>query len=138
MKNIPIPVWLITLYFGLTSAWGCYVYLGYLLGIENSNTALNTMLSNYGFFDYLIIFTKLATTITACILLFLLRKMALMFFVGVLVAAIISLVWFSIKNNAIAMVGITTFLIVNVVIGIGIWVAICFYVNNLVKKNVLN
>lgn len=138
MKRIPIPVWLITLYFGLTSVWGFYVYLSYLLGIKNSNAALNTMLSNYGIFDYLVIFTKLAITIAACILLFLLKRVALKFFIAVLVINITSLAWFSIKNNAIEMVGITTFLIVNMAIGVGVWVAVCFYVNSLIKKSVLN
>jgi hypothetical protein len=138
MKRIPIPVWLITLYFGLTSIWGFYVYLSYLLGIKNPNAALNTMLSNYGVVDYLVIFTKLAITITACILLFLIKRVALIFFISVLAITIASLAWFSIKNNVIEMVGITTFLIVNVAIGVGVWVAVCFYVNSLIKKGVLN
>ncbi|WP_331343891.1 hypothetical protein [Cellvibrio sp. UBA7661] len=138
MKSIPIPVWLICLYFGLSAAWGFYVYISYLLGIENSNSELNVILETYMFFDYAVIFTKLTITISACILLFLLKKVALYFFYAKVVIAITSVAWFWQKTDVIESIGIATFLIVNVAMGVGVWVAVCFYVHNLIKKGVLN
>jgi len=137
MKNIPIPVWIITLYFGLTSLLGLFTYSSYLLGFGSDNPQLIAVFSSYGAFDYILIILKQILVISGCYFLFRLKKQAVLVFLAVLIVAAVSLVWFSFKTDVIANTGWLTFLIVNVGIGLGLWGAVLLYSKKLIKKGVL-
>jgi len=116
---------------------GLYTYTSHLLGFGSNNPQLMAAFSSYGVIDYLIIILKQILVLAGCYFLFRLKKQAELVFSAVLAIATISLVWFSLKGDVIASIGWLTFLIANVGIGLGLWVAILFYSKKLIKKGVL-
>ena len=138
MKNIPIPVWLISIYFGSTAVYGLVVYLLAIFGINTDNAELAANLSTYSFFEFTLIISRQILVLIFCFFLLRLKKQALNIALVVLLIDVISLVWFTIKNDIISSVGWLVYLIASVVLVLGVWGIVCIYTQKLNKKLVLS
>ncbi|MDG9926996.1 MULTISPECIES: hypothetical protein [unclassified Pseudomonas] len=135
MKGIPIPVWILTVYFLAGSIFILFVYFAYLLTGHGGSFMLDTAASNYGVIEYGLVLGKQFLVIVAAVFLFRLKKLALKLFLTVLLVVVVSLGWFSFKAGTAEYAGLAA--LVNMAIGLGFWSAVCVYVRRLVKNGTL-
>lgn len=137
MKRIPVPVWVISLYFGTTAIWAIFSYTRYLLTGEFMWGYAGLRLSSYGMAEWLLIYLHQFIAIIFCVLLLRMSKLALDAVMISIIISLISLGWFLYRTEFKSSVEFYGFVLGAGLFGIGLWGTVAIYVHNLVQKQVL-
>lgn len=99
MKNIPIGIWIISLYLGLSTLWGFYVYTSYLIIGQDASNPYHIALANHGLLDWAWIYFKQCWVLGSCALLFRLNAKATYGFFVYFCISIISSIWMLVESD---------------------------------------
>lgn len=137
MNKQPIPVWIITIYFGVSSLWGLWLYLSALLGVPGIPVEVASQFENYGSLDFGLLIFQHILTLVVCFFLFALKKVSLQLIAFTAAYLTISTIWFSTQPQVSGNLGVQAFLIVNLLF-VGVWIAIWFYARHLRARKVID
>ena len=136
MKERPIPVWIITIYFTIASLWGAWMYLCVLLGIPGLPPEVATEFAKYGLVELVLLVLQQVLTLAICISLFSLKKLAVPLIAALAVYLLFSTGWFALQADLTERLGTIVFVVVNLG-AVAMWGAIGWYAHRLGKRGIL-
>ena len=134
-KKRPVWVWIISIFFFLSSVWTLFAFYLVYSGTIPLQPAQLTYFKSLTLVDHSLTVLLLLSNLGGAVALLLLRSPALYFFVGAFILNVVMTIWHILTKGWIAAVGGAGFL--GMLIAYGLIVAVCIYTWNLKKSGLL-
>ncbi len=133
----PVWVWVISVFYILSAAWTCIAWYMVISKGMYVTPEGKTYLESLTAFDYAISIIQALLSLSAAVMLFLLRKVAYRLFCTALVVALIATAWHTLARGWLTAMQSIRGGLFGAVMGVALLFAVCFYTGRLRERGKL-